>query len=175
MITKLKQPTHFAGIMAASLVVILSGALLAQANRDSKEVEQTLTDMLIPLAQKDLDRWAEYYVQDDSFSTVILRGVYLVGFQNYKRYLRKWLETASMEQHTFSNIEVHLLGEVALATVRDNCVIKYIDGNPDRVIRGIGTFILVKRDGRWFINHYHVTDPNDNSASVFVQGNGIVQ
>jgi len=172
MTTRLKRPTRFSGIMAASLVVILSGGLLAQASSESREVEQTLTDMLIPLAQRDFDRWAEFYVQDDSFSTVILRGVYLVGFNNYKEYLKGWFEAASMEQHTFSNINVHQLGDVAWATVSDNCVIKYTDGSPDRPIRGIGTFILVKRNGRWLINHYHVTDPNDSFMSGLIQGRG---
>ena len=57
-------------------------------------------------------------------------------------------------------------GDVAWATVHDNCVIKYTDGSPDRVIRGIGTFVLVKRDGRWLINHYHVTDPNDMAIII---------
>lgn len=119
-------------------------------------MEQTIRDMAQTLLEGDLESWAEFYVQDDTFSTILPNDVHIVGFDYYKDFLRRWFERYVVEEHTYLNMDVHLSGDVAWVIINDIGTGNTIEGDQPTDNRSLGTFILVKRDGRWLINHYNV-------------------
>lgn len=184
MITKFKQPTRLAGIWAAILMVVLSGALLTEASSETVKtgisndvvaVEQTLTDMLDAMNRNDLDRWEEFYVRDSSFSISGFLREPDLGFEKYKKLLTQFRTAGMVEEgRTFSDVKVLVSGDTAWATLRDRFVRKSNNSKGTKVDYH-DAFTLTKRDGRWLINHIVQTEQNVKAVARYtiMFGNGL--
>jgi len=126
-------------------------------NEDKEAIRKLMEDNAITFSNEDFEGWSKLWVHSDDFLHVwndVIPG-YIAFEDTIKAF---WNRTSNLDSKV-SNVSIHVSGDVAWVTLTAHWAWNVkIDGEkPPINLKGIVTYGLVKRNGKWLILHQHAT------------------
>jgi uncharacterized protein (TIGR02246 family) len=129
-------------------------------NETEEQVVAALEEWAAAYAGKDADAFAGRFSDDDD---VLLFGTgsdeVAVGRQEIADLLRRDFEQADQLRFTLGEVRVSAAGDVAWAGTHDATVDARVGGQEESYSALRLTAVLQRRDGRWLIQHAHLSAP----------------
>lgn len=163
----MKQKTHFKawfGLVALVItigIVAINATSVFAAQNDEAAVRDVLLRSASSFAKNDIAEATKVWANDESL-TIYESGHANYGWADYRdHHLVPEMGEMKNTKYEFSDIKIHLAGNIAWATLKytisadvmENGKTRHVDGG------GLGTAILEKRNDGWRIVHWHSSAP----------------
>jgi ketosteroid isomerase-like protein len=162
---KMRVGLRMLSIAALLALTVAFGVANKRADISQTPDEAAVRDVLLKSAlsfeKNDLPMASQVWVNDESL-TIFENGHANYGWADYRdHHLVPEMGEMKNTKYAFSDIEIHLAGKTAWATLKytisadvmDNGKPRHVDGS------GLGTAVLENRDGQWRITHWHSSAP----------------
>jgi ketosteroid isomerase-like protein len=155
---------------SVGMVFTLRESANGQGNREAA-VRDALLKSALSFEKNDLAMASQVWAGDESL-TVFESGHANYGWADYRdHHLVPEMAEIKNTKYQFTDIQVHLAGKTAWATLKytingdvtENGKVRHVDGV------GLGTAVLEERQGRWQIVHWHSSAPRRAPAPAASQ------
>jgi len=141
-------------------VVASKRAAIGQAPEEAA-VRETLLRSASSFAKNDISEATKVWANDESL-TIFESGHANYGWADYRdHHLVPEMAEMKNTKYEFSDIEIHLAGNSAWATLKYTIAADVMENSKTRHVEGggLGTAILEKRGDAWRIVHWHSSAP----------------
>jgi len=124
-----------------------------------QEILSTIQEMFEAIEEKDLDKLAEYYAQDDNVTAFLPTGPFrLDGPQSVWGEMERYQDKPTVNRIQIFQPEVQIYDDVAVATFYSTTELIVPDDPMSRRFHNSrNTQVFHKRDEKWVLVHTHLS------------------